>query len=91
MKADIQKTLAEAQDEMASAANRGGKQPDQLDIQERLIKLQKELANIDKVKADIQSTQTDTFRTIPEMEHLKSETALNYANARTNQQGVLPQ
>jgi len=91
MKADIQKTLAEAQDEMASAANRGGKQPDQLDIQERLIKLQKELANIDKVKAEIQSTQTDTFRTIPEMEHLKSETALNYANARTNQQGVLPQ
>ena len=88
--ADIQKTLAEAQDEMASAASRGTKQPDQLDIQERLVKLQKELANIDKVKADTQSTQTDTYRTIPEMEHLKSETALNYANAR-NQRGILPQ
>ena len=95
MKADIQKTLAEAQDEMASAMSRGDKQPEQpnqLDVQERLIKLQKELASIDKLKADTQSTQTDTFRTIPEMEHLKSETALNYANARSNrEQGILPQ
>ena len=93
--ADIQKTLAEAQDEMASAMSRGDKQPEQpnqLDVQERLIKLQKELASIDKLKADTQSTQTDTFRTIPEMEHLKSETALNYANARSNrEQGILPQ
>ena len=88
--ADIQKTLAEAQEEqtkaMKNAAEAGTKQPNELDVQERLIKLQKELASIDKLKADTQSTQTDTYRTIPEMEHLKSETALNYANARTKQQ-----
>jgi len=95
-KADIQKTLAEAQEEQAKAikhqADAGTSQPNQLDIQERLVKLQKELANIDKVKADTQATQTDTFRTIPEMEHLESETALNYANAqRSRQQGILPQ
>jgi hypothetical protein len=87
--ADIQKTLAEAQEEQTkaqlNAATAGVKQPNDLDIQERLVKLQKELASIDKVRADTQSTQTDTYRTIPEMEHLKSETALNYANAqRTN-------
>jgi hypothetical protein len=83
--ADIQKTLAEAQEEQTkaqlNAATAGTKQPNDLDMQERLIKLQKELANIDKVRADTESTQTDTYRTIPEMEHLKSETALNYANA----------
>jgi hypothetical protein len=87
--ADIQKTLAEAQEEqthaMKNAAEAGTKQPNELDVQERVLKLQKELASIDKVRADTQSTKTDTFRTIPEMEHLKSETALNYANARNRQ------
>ena len=86
MKADIQKTLAEAQDEQASAMSRaadaGIKQPNQLDMQERLVKLQKELAAIDKLKADTQNVATSTYRKIPEMEHLKSETALNYANAQ---------
>ena len=89
-KADIQKTLAEAQDEQASAMNRaadvGMKQPNEIDIQERLVKLQKDMTSIKKTEAEIQSTQTDTFRTIPEMEHLKSETALNYANARRTKQ-----
>ena len=93
-KADIQKTLAEAQEEQTkaqlNAANAGVKQPSELDVQERLIKLQKELTAIDKMKADTQSVATDTIRTIPEMEHLKSETMLNYANAR-RQQTVLPQ
>ena len=86
MKADIQKTLAEAQEEMTkaqkNAAEAGTKQPNELDIQERIAKLQKELANIEKI-------QVETMRTIPEVEHLKSETALNYANAR--RQTVLPQ
>ena len=89
-KADIQKTLAEAQDEQASAMNRaadvGMKQPNEIDVQERLVKLQKDMTSIKKTEAEIQSTQTDTFRTIPEMEHLKSETALNYANARRTKQ-----
>ena len=83
--ADIQKTMAEAQEEQTkaqlNAANAGVKQPNELDVQERLVKLQKELAAIDKMKADTQSTHTDIYRTIPEMEHLKSETLLNIANA----------
>ena len=89
--ADIQKTLAEAQDEQASAMNRaadaGIKQPNQLDMQERLVKLQKELASIDKMKADTDNVASDTYRKIPEMEHLQSETMLNYANAQRTQYG----
>jgi hypothetical protein len=89
--ADIQKTLAEAQDEQASAMSRtadaGIKQPNQLDIQERLVKLQKELASIDKMKADTDNVASDTYRKIPEMEHLQSETMLNYANAQRTQYG----
>jgi hypothetical protein len=89
-KADIQKTLAEAQDEQASAMNRaadaGMKQPSEIDVQERLLKLQKELASIEKTKADTNNRNSETLRNIPEVEHLKSETALNYANAyRTRQ------
>ena len=89
--ADIQKTLAEAQDEQASAMSRaadaGIKQPNQLDVQERLVKLQKELASIDKMKADTDNVASDTYRKIPEMEHLQSETMLNYANAQRTQYG----
>ena len=89
--ADIQKTLAEAQDEQASAMSRtadaGIKQPNQLDIQERLVKLQKELASIDKMKADTDNVASDTYRKIPEMEPLQSETMLNYANAQRTQYG----
>ena len=92
-KADIQKTLAEAQEEqtkaMKNAKEAGGETPDPLSAQERIIKLQKELAQIEKMKADIESTKVETMRTVPEVEHLKSETALNYANAR--RQTVLPQ
>ena len=86
MKADIQKTLAEAQEEqtkaMLNAAEAGVKQPSDMDIQERLVKLQKDLAEMDNI-------QSETNRNVPEVEHLKSETALNYANAR--RQRVLPQ
>lgn len=88
-KADIQKTLAEAQEEqtkaMKNAAEAGTKQPNELDIQERIVGLQKELANIEKLKADIDNTNSETFRNIPEIEHLKSETMLNYANAYSKQ------
>jgi hypothetical protein len=93
MKADIQKTLAEAQEEMTkaqkNAAEAGVKQPNELDIQERLVKLQKELANIEKMRVEAENTQAETLRNIPEIQHLQSETALNYANAR--RQTVLPQ
>jgi hypothetical protein len=84
-KADIQKTLAEAQEEqtkaMKNAAEAGTKQPNEIDIQERLLSLQKEMASIDKLRAETQNTHSETMRNIPEVEHLKSETILNMANA----------
>ena len=92
-KADVQKTMAEAQEEQTKAAKNaaeaGAKQPTGLDAQERMVALQKELAAIDKMQAEAYNTKSETLRTIPEVEHLKSETQLNYANAR--RQTVLPQ
>ena len=92
-KADIQKTMAEAQEEISkaqkNASEAGTQQPNQLDMAERMAKLQKELAALEKTKADTDRTRMETARNVPEMEHLKSETALNYANAR--RQTVLPQ
>ena len=88
--ADIQKTLAEAQEEqtkaMKNAAEAGIKQPTELDMQERIVKLQKELASIDKLQADTENVNSETVRNIPEIEHLKSETMLNYANAFNNRE-----
>jgi len=87
--ADIQKTLAEAQDEQAKAMLHAAKaqqeQPNDLDIQERLVKLQKELGAMDKVAAETENKRADTMRKIPEIEHLQSETRLNYANASRTQ------
>jgi len=37
--------------------------------------------DLEKMKADIEKQQSETARNVPEVEHLKSETALNYANA----------
>tara|TARA_R110000772_G_scaffold132668_1_gene241150 strand:- start:143 stop:2086 length:1944 start_codon:yes stop_codon:yes gene_type:complete len=91
LQADIQKTLAEAQEEQARAmkhqADANASQPqNELDLQERLMGLQKKMIELEKMKADIEKQHSETARNIPEVEHLKSETALNYANAlrRTN-------
>ena len=91
LEADIQKTTAEAQEEQARAqkhlADASASQPQsELDLQERIMGLQKKMMDLEKLKADIQKQQSETARNIPEVEHLKSETALNYANAlrRTN-------
>ena len=88
-KAEIQKTLAEAQEEQAKAmkhqADAGASQPQsELDLQERIMGLQKKLIEMEKMKVDIDKQISETQRNIPEVEHLKSETALNYANARRN-------
>jgi len=84
--ADIQKTLAMAEEEklkpvkwQAEAANL---QPNQIDIQDKILKLQKDAISLEKTKADIASKNMDTERTYPEVDHLRSETALNMANAR---------
>ena len=91
MQAEIQKTMAEAQEEqtkaMKNAAEAGAAQPNELMIQEKFIKLQKELAAIDKLRADTENTQSETMRNIPEIEHLKSETLLNIASATEKLQG----
>ena len=91
LEADIQKTTAEAQEEQARAqkhlADASASQPQsELDLQDRIMGLQKKMMDLEKMKADIEKQQSETARNIPEVEHLKSETALNYANAlrRTN-------
>ena len=59
----------------------------ELMIQEKFLKLQKDLAQIDKMRADTENTQSETMRNIPEVEHLQSETLLNIASAKEKLQG----
>ena len=91
LQAEVQKTMAEAQEEstkaMKNAAEAGAAQPNELVIQEKFLKLQKDLAQIDKLRADTENTQSETMRNIPEIEHLKSETLLNIASATEKLQG----
>jgi len=89
--ADVQKTMAQGQQEqtkaMKNAAEAGAAQPNELKIQEKYLKLQKDLASIEKLKADTENKQSETMRNIPEVEHLQSETLLNIATAREKLQG----
>jgi len=84
--ADIAKTQAEAEEEKAKAAKwyaeAQEKAPDEIKIQEKILKLQKEAIGMEKTKADIANKNSETARNIPEVEHLRSETALNMAKAR---------
>lgn len=84
--ADIAKTQAEAEEEKAKAAKwyaeAQEKAPDEIKIQEKILKLQKEAIGMEKTKADIANKNSETARNIPEVEHLKSETILNMAKAR---------
>ena len=91
LQAEVQKTMAEAQEEstkaMKNAAEAGAAQPNELKIQEKFLKLQKDLAQIDRLRADTENIQSETIRNIPEIEHLKSETLLNIATAKEKLQG----
>ncbi len=84
--ANIQKTLAEAEEEKAKSilhqAEAMNKQPNEIDIQEKILKLQKDQIGLEKLIADIENKRSETARNIPEVEHLRSETILNLANAR---------
>jgi len=84
--ADIQKTLAEAEEEKAKAikwqAEAANSMPNEIEIEDKILKLQRDVLNLEKIKADIANKVSETQRNIPEMEHLKSETILNLANAR---------
>ena len=91
LEANIAKTQAEAQEEqtkaMKNAAEAGAAQPNELKIQEKFLKLQKDLAQIEKLRADTENKDSETMRNIPEIEHLQSETLLNIATATEKLQG----
>ena len=84
--AQIQKTLAEAEEEKAKAvkwtAEAQADAPNEINIQEKILKLQKDQISLEKIAADIENKRSETARNIPEVEHLKSETILNLAKAR---------
>ena len=86
LQADIQKTLAEAEEEKAKAvkwtAEAQADAPNEINIQEKILKLQKDAIGLEKIAADIENKRSETMRNIPEVEHLKSETILNLAKAR---------
>jgi len=86
LQANIQKTLAEAEEEKGKAilhqAQAAVVVPNEIQVEEQIIKLQKNALDLDKLQADIANQQSETARNIPEMEHLKSETILNLAKAR---------
>ena len=86
LQADIQKTLAEAEEEKGKAilhqAQAAMAMPNEIKVEKEIIDLQKDALSIDKMKSDIANQQSETQRNIPEMEHLKSETILNLAKAR---------
>jgi hypothetical protein len=85
LEADIAKTLAEAQEEQAKAmlhtAEAAAAQPNELDMKEKLLRLQQGMLNLQKTASDIENRKSETMRNIPEVDHLKSETYLNMANA----------
>ena len=82
--ANVQKTQAQTAKYMVDAQTKELPTPKipqveqmnmQLDMQEKSMKLQERAAKV-------ASMQMDTRRTVPEMHHLNSETALNMANAQ---------
>jgi len=85
-KANIQKTLAEAQEEQAKAilhqAQASMAMPNEMDMQEKILKLQKDAIGLEKMTADIENKRSETARNMPEVDHLQSETILNLAKAR---------
>ena len=86
LQAEIQKTLAEAEEEKGRAilhqAQAAMAVPNEIQVEKEIIDLQKDALSIDKMKSDIANQQSETQRNIPEVEHLKSETILNLAKAR---------
>ena len=46
------------------------------------------MAKIENLRATAQNIQSETQRNVPEVDHLKSETILNLAMARSKAQGL---
>ena len=91
LQANVQKTIAEAKEEEAKAilhqADAMNKQPNDIDLQEKILKLQKDQISLQKLMADIENKRSETARNIPEIEHLKSETILNLETILKNNPG----
>ena len=83
MKAGIQLDMAKA---MKIQSEVQGTQSQDAVI-EKQMGLAKKMAEIEKLRTDVQNVQSETMRNIPEVEHLKSETILNLALARSQSQG----
>ncbi len=83
---DIKRKKLAYEEEIAKAikwrAEAAKDQPTEADDYEKVLKLQKDEISLEKAKADIESKRVETARTSPEVDHLRSETALNYAKAR---------
>ena len=78
MKAGAAKDMASAQKLMSEAAEGQSEEA----MVERQMALAEQMAKIEKIRMDAQNVQSETFRNIPEVEHLQSETILNLAKAR---------
>jgi len=93
LQANVQKTMAEAEEEKAKAMKWQSEamtnQPDEIDFQQRIVKLQKDAIDLEKTAADIENKRSETARNIPEVDHLQSETILNLAKAREASQKVV--
>ncbi len=86
LEANVHKTMSEAQEEQAKAvkwqAEAQQSVPTELDMQSKMMDMQKKAVDIAKTEADVKRQNSETARNAPEVDHLKSETALNMANAR---------
>jgi len=95
--AEINKLIAEAEEERGKAAlhyseagkNTSSQSTPELDMVKNQLNLQEQSLRMEKMKADINNTNSETERNIPEMEHLKSEIALNMTKAAENAKKVI--
>ena len=84
--ANVQKTLAEAEEEKAKAMKWASdamlNQPTEFDAADRQLNMAERAIKLEKTKADVARQHSETARNAPEVEHLKSETILNLAKAK---------
>lgn len=85
---EIEEMKAGAMKDMAHAAKlQAEAQEDntEIDVAKLQIELAEKMARIEKLRVETQNVQSETMRNYPEIEHLQSETILNLAKARSQQ------
>jgi len=82
--ADVQKTQAQTAKYMvdAQAKELPPLKIPELEMAKEQLNLQEQAIRVEEKAAKIANLKVETARNIPEMQHLQSETALNYAKAR---------